>query len=174
MAIMTAQIHRGSAQLNHGGINPSYFLFLPENARAAWILASQNTHPEDRPLPSRVVRMPTPVRLLQDALAMNVLHVCKDETVLEAARAAFDVPLAGRLNLVHDAKGPLERMYEACTEVESFPKLSIALFEDACLAEQLPILADFKMDVEVCRPSFARACSAWTGKTRVAGDLRSR
>jgi hypothetical protein len=172
MATMTAQILIGSAHQNHGGINPSHFLFLSENSRPAWILTPQNIHPDDRPVPPRVVWIPTPDNLLFDALAMIALHVCRDASVLEAAGEAFEDPLAERLELIDDAKGPLDAMYNACRNIEHFPKLVITLFEDARLDEQLPILDDFTMDVEVCRPTFVRAYSAWTKTTRVEGSLR--
>ncbi len=39
MGTHTAQILIGDSHPNHGGIIPSYALFLSENSRAVWILA---------------------------------------------------------------------------------------------------------------------------------------
>ena len=71
MGTFTAQILVGTPDLYHGGIIPTHYLFLSENDRPAWIL-------EDKSGSQNVVWVPTIEDILEDALLMIAVHVCKD------------------------------------------------------------------------------------------------
>ena len=67
MGSFTAQIIVGQAHPNHGGIIPSYYLFLSENSKPAWLLMSENiTSNKDK----QITWFPTVENMLQDALLM--------------------------------------------------------------------------------------------------------
>lgn len=171
MATMTAQILVGGSSQYHGGIIPSHVLYLSENSRPAWILMSHEISSEGPLDTRRVIWIPTVERMLEDALVMISLHVVRDPRVLDAAAACFDRPEGDRLELYDDAKADLEGLYEAARSVEGFPKLVISTFAGSTIAQQLPILQEYSMDVEVCPCGYRREWSQWQNKTIEDGSL---
>ncbi len=87
MATFTAQILVGSPHPNHGGINPTHSLFLSENSRPAWILV--DPYPDSGPRNSRIVWIPTLENMLEDALLMIAVYVCKDDGILVGLTGAL-------------------------------------------------------------------------------------
>ena len=82
MATLTAQILVGSAHPNHDGINPTHYVFLWENDRPAWILVHQNIFKEREENVGRITWIPTIENILEDALLMIAIHVCKNNEVM--------------------------------------------------------------------------------------------
>jgi len=160
MGTYTAQILVGRPHPNHGGLEPTHELFLSENDRPAWIL---------RPLAgegAEIVWIPTVEHTLEDALLQIACHVLKDEGLARALGdpgerlECHDLPESGRREL-----------YGKCKALKWPCKLIISVFEGSTILSQLPVLADYGMDVEVCTPSFSRLSSGWTEGVRTTGSL---
>lgn len=171
MATLTAQILAGSPHPNHGGIDPTHSLFLSENSHPAWILV--DSHSGNGPGDSRIVWIPTLENMLEDALLMIAVHVCKDDGILNHIKSSGTGIESGRVEMYSDTTESQRRqLYEKCREIPGFPKIVISIFKGSSIERQLPILENYTMDVEVCTPIYSRWYSHWQNETRTEGSLR--
>jgi hypothetical protein len=81
LSTITAQILIGTEHPYHGGVNPTHYLFLSENDRAAWILVNENNTGEN-PDVERIVWNPSTENMFEDALFMINLYVEKNKTLI--------------------------------------------------------------------------------------------
>jgi len=172
MATLTAQILVGSAHPNHDGINPTHYVFLWENDRPAWILVHQNIFKEREENVGRITWIPTIENMLEDALLMIAIHVCKNNEVIKLAKSfsakieSDSMELCSNLEETHR-----KRLYEKCRQISDFPKIIISVFRGSTIEKQLSVLEQYKMDVEVCKPIYSRLHSSWTNETRIEGAI---
>ncbi|MEN8242468.1 MAG: hypothetical protein ABFS17_11140 [Chloroflexota bacterium] len=172
MGTFTAQILIGHPHPNHGGINPTHFLFLSENSRPAWVLVNQNIGVEGEFKLEKVTWIPTPGNFLEDAILMIAIHVLKKPEILEAARKINPKIESPRVDLDEDLNEEQRTaLYRACRELPNYYKLAISVFEESSLEENLSILEKYKMDVEVCKVTYSRQYSAWKKETRIEGSF---
>ncbi len=168
MGTLTAQILTGTAHPNHGGINPSHYLFLSENSRSVWILVPQNIiqEPDGQKTPGMIRWIPTTENMLEDALLMIAIHVLRDKTVLERIEKFPKIKSADfvHLNKDIDKKAQLE-LYEICRRIKNRYKAVITVLEGSSIRSQLEILEKYQMDVEVCVSVYLRQYSMWSKGT---------
>jgi hypothetical protein len=172
MATLTAQILVGSPHFYHDGINPTHYLYLSENNRPAWVLVHQNIFDEKQLSTSKITWIPTAEDMLEDALLMIAIHVCKDREILEYAKSFNAKFQKDWLEVYADFKETQRKhLYEKCRAITDFPKVIISVFEGSTLEKQLPVLNQYKMNVEVCRVSYSRLHSSMTNDLRINGSL---
>lgn len=171
MATLTAQILVGTPHPNHGGIYPTHSLFLSENSRPAWILVeaySGNGFGN-----SRITWIPAPENILEDALLMIAIHVCKDDGILELIKSSGTGIESDQVEMYSDTTESQRRqLYKKCREISEFPKIIISIFKGSSIERDLPVLENYTMDVEVCTPIYSRWYSHWQNETRTEGSLR--
>ncbi len=175
MATLTAQILIGSPHPNDDGISPTHYLFLSENSRPAWVLVRQNVFPMNprnrRPF-RKITWIPTLEHMLEDALLMTAVHLLNHEELTQTAKGFCREIDAARVELYPALSAPQrDELYGKCKAISEWPKLVISVFRGSTIREQLPVLKEYKMDVEVCRPCFTRLYSAWEDETSVEGSL---
>ena len=172
MATLTAQILVGEAHPNHDGINPTHYIFLSENNSPAWILVHQNIFKEYGEAAEGIIWIPTVENMLEDALLMIAIHVCKNNEVIKLAKSFSTKIKSDRIELYSDLdETQRKQLYQKCRQVTDFPKIIISVFRDSTIEDQLSVLEQYKMDVEVCTPIFSRRYSAWTNETRIEGTI---
>lgn len=163
---MTAQILVGRAHPNHGGINPSHYLFLSE----ALTLVPQNIFPEEVEDQRRITWIPTRENILEDALLMIGLYVLEDERLLELAHEYFTDFSADRIELHNDIdEDKLEELYQECRKLDYQYKIVINDFDDGRLHHK--VLEEYSMDVNLCTPDYKRWYSRWQDEVRTEGTL---
>lgn len=163
---MTAQILVGRAHPNHGGINPSHYIFLSE----ALTLVAQNIFPEEVEDQRRITWIPTRENILEDALLMIGLYVLEDEKLLKLANEYFTDFSADRIELHKDIDGEkLEELYQECRKLDYQYKIVINDFDDGRLHPK--VLEEYSMDVTVCTPDYKRWYSRWQDEVRTEGTL---
>lgn len=172
MATLTAQILIGWPHPNHDGINPTHYLFLSENDRPAWVLVDQNIAKEERSSLPEITWIPTVENMLQDALLMIGIHIVKSREITEMARGFFSKIEFERVEFYSDLnESQRNRLYRECRKIADFPKIIISVFRGSTIEKQLAVLKHYKMDVEVCRPTYSRLYSSWTKRKRIEGSL---
>jgi hypothetical protein len=172
MAALTARILVGSPHFYHDGINPTHYIYLSENSRPAWVLVNQNVFDEKQLSPSKITWIPTVEHMLEDALLMIAVHICKDRKIIEYAKGFNATIEKSRLEVHSDLKeAQREHLYAKCRAITDFPKVIISVFEGSTIETQLPVLDQYKMDVEVCRVSYSRLHSTMTNELRIKGSL---
>lgn len=172
MATLTAQILVGSPHPNHDGINPTHFLFLSENDRPAWVLVGQNIFQEERSSFHKITWIPTVENMLEDALLMIAIHVCKNREIIEQAKGFSAKIQTDRIEMYSDLKeSQRKQLYQEARQITDFPKVIVSVFRGSTIEKHLSLLEQYKMDVEVCRISYSRLYSSWTNDTRVEGSL---
>lgn len=172
MATLTAQILVGTAHQNHDGINPTHYVFLSENDRPAWVLVHQNIFEEREEDVRRIIWIPTVKNMLEDALLMIAIHVCKNNEVIKLAKSFSPKIESHRMELYSDLNEThRKRLYEKCRQIPDFPKIVISVFRGSTIETQLSVLEQYKMDVEVCTPIYSRLYSSWTNKTKIEGAI---
>ena len=171
MATLTAQMLVGSAHPNHGGINPTHYLFLSENDRPVWILVPQNVLGRGEARSDRVVWIPTLEHMLDDAMLMVAVHVLGHENL--ARRLDSLVEPSDRIVLYDISEDDRQELYALSREALSSGTLKIVLsvLTDSTVLRHVGTLADYAVDVEVCKPAFIRLSSPWTEDTRTEGEL---
>ena len=173
MATLTAQILIGEPHPNHDGINPTHYLYLSENSRPAWVLVHQNIFVEGQNNNSdKITWIPTVENMLEDALLMIAICICKDKQVIELGSDYYEKIESDRVELYTNLDERQRKLiYQKCRDIENFPKIIITTFKGSSIENQLSILELYKMDVEVCTPSYSRLFSRWGNKTNVEGSL---
>lgn len=172
MATLTAQILVGRPHHNHDGLNPTHYVFLSENDRPAWVLVPENIFGDRRKDEGKVTWIPTVENMLEDALLMVVIHVCKHREVMKLAKSFCPKIESDRIELYSDLD-EIQRneLYQKCRQVSDFPKIIISVFKGSTIEKQLGVLEKYKMDVEVCFPIYSRLYSSWVNETRIEGTL---
>lgn len=173
MATFSAQIIVGDAHPNDDGINPTHYVFLSENSRPAWVLVPENIFNRRKSATRKVTWIPTVERMLEDALLMVAIHVMKDSEIVNLAHSLGSNIESERLELYSTFEDShREQLYQKCREITDFPKMVITAFKGSSIETQLPIVEEYGMDLEVCRPFYTRMYSPWTNETRVEGSLK--
>jgi len=173
MATLTAQILVGYPHANHGGINPTHYIFLSENSSPSWVLFHQNVMVENESDIEKITWIPTVENMLEDALLMTAIHVCKNCEILELAKKFCSKIESDWIELYPNFnESQLSELYQKCSEIIDFPKLIIAVFKGSTIENQLSLLEKYKMEVEVCSPMYSRTFSSWRNETKIEGSLR--
>jgi len=168
MATMTAQILIGRGHPNHDGINPTHYLFLSENGAPAWILVNENIFSFNSNR-SKITWIPTVENMLEDAILMIAVHVLKDHKISAMFNSFFENDEA-RIKLYDLQQTQRNELYQQCREHMEGPKLIISVFQDSSIINQLPVLNQYKMDVEICQPTYTRLYSPWGGNIIEKGN----
>jgi hypothetical protein len=145
MATLTAQVLVGSAHPNHGGIEPTHYIFLSENSRPAWLLLHQNIFKEasDDVIATWI---PTVENMLEDLLVMIAIHICQDRQVIELAKSFCTKIESDRIELYSDFEASQrQQLYQKCRNITDFPKIIISVFSGSTIERQLPILEQYQM-----------------------------
>lgn len=172
MATLTAQLLVGHAHPNHGGINPSHYLFLSENDRPAWMLVPQHVFENDTEVEEKVIWVPTVESMLEDALLMIALHVLRDEDIIRLAERYLPNQGGGRVELYENVnKTHLKELHERNRNIQTDYKLVVTAFKDSTILRQLAVLENYRMDLEVCTPTYSRLYSRWEDRTNIEGSL---
>lgn len=170
MGTFTAQILIGLGHPYHDGIEPSHRLYLSENTRPSWILVPETLG--GGPAGNKVTWIPTLENTLEDALLMIGIHVVRDSVLVELASQFIRSQENNWVVMYEDVEPEhLELLYQHCRTLENTFKLVVTVLRGSSIEDQLKVLADYKMDVEVCRPDFVRLYSKWLEQTRVEGEL---
>ena len=165
MATLTAQILIGRSHHNHDGINPTHYLFLSENDRPAWILVDQNVFNGEPTGHSKIIWIPTIENMLEDALLMIAIHVCKNRDLITYAKGFSDRIQTDRIEMYTEfEESQRKQLYQRCKAITDFPKVIVSVFKGSTIEKQLPLMEHYKMDVEVCRVNYSRLNSLWTQK----------
>lgn len=174
MGTFTAQILVGNPHPYHDGIIPIHYLFLSENSRPAWVLVPQNffIQGKDQSIKNKIVWIPTVENMLEDAFLMIAIHLQKNHEIIELAKSFYNNVALDSVELYrHFSECQRTQLYEKCREISVFPKVIISIFRDSTIQRQLPIIAHYKMEVEVCCPIYSRLFSVWSQETRIEGSL---
>ncbi|MEW6265018.1 MAG: hypothetical protein AB1641_18235 [Thermodesulfobacteriota bacterium] len=156
MAILTAQMLVGHGRADRGGIEPTHYLFLAENGRRAWILAPENISGGEAKF-KKIIWLPTEEDLLEDGLLMIAIHVLNDQEVMAAAGRCFRNPDLTALQLLKQVPpAARQQLYSLCQGVKFHTKIVLTIFEGSGLIPQLPRLAKYSVDVDVCRPKYSQ------------------
>ena len=172
MATLTAQILVGRSHSNHDGINPTHYLFLSENDRPAWVLVCQNVFRKERQSHSKITWIPTVENMLEDALLMIAIHICRNREVIQHAKSFNAKIQTDRIEVYADLEESQRKLlYQACRSMSDFPKIIISVFRGSTIEKQLSLFEKYRMDVEVCRVGYSRLYSPWTNDMMVEGSL---
>ena len=166
---MTAQILVGRAHQNHGGINPSHYLFLSENSRPAWILVPQNIFTEENKF-KKITWIPTLEYMLEDALLMIGLYVLEDEKLCDLAEKYFKDFKAKRVALYDDIREEdRKHLYQECRKLDYDFKIVITTFDSKRF--NFKFLEEYSMDLSICTPDYRRWYSVWDKEVHIKGSL---
>lgn len=172
MATLTAQIIVGRAHPNHGGINPTHYLFFSENDRPAWILVPENVFGERSIDIEKTVWIPTVEHALEDGLLMIALHVLQDREIVNLSEEYFGNRGVDRTELYKDiSESQLAELHAKTRTVQGDYKIVVTTLRDSVLEQQLTVLKHYKMDLEACVPVYSRAYSGWRGGMNIEGSL---
>lgn len=172
MATLTAQILIGSPHPNHGGLNPTHYLFLSENSRPAFVLHGHSASGEDKSDAGTITWIPTIENMLEDALLMIAICVCKSPDIVELAKNFCPGIEADWIEVYSALEEPeRKQLYLKCRNMSGFPKIIISVFRGSTIEGQLSELTQYGMDVEVCAPVYSREYSDWANETNVQGSL---
>ena len=109
--------------------------------------------------------------MLEDAFLMIAIHIQKDREIIELAESFYKNAQSDRLELYeHFSDSQRTQLYEMCRQL-SFTKVIITVFRNSTILRQLKIIEQYKMDVEVCCPTYSRLFSVWSKETRIEGSL---
>jgi hypothetical protein len=167
MATYTASILIGHSHPNHSGIIPTHELFLSENSRPAWILVPHMPTEEFR----KKIWIPSVENMLEDALLMINAIVLGNKKIRSSLNQFCKRISAVEIYSVPDIER--RKIYKLSRkEYEGINiKLCLSVYEQSTLKKQLIVLKEYPFEMEVCRTSFSRSHSMWTGKTLRKGIL---
>lgn len=174
MATLRAQILVGQSHQNHGGINPTHYLYLSENSKPAWILVPENIFEdnENSEFSSRIIWIPTIDNILEDALLMIGLYVLKDEKLINMAEKYFNDFNKSKLFLYDEiSKVHLKKMYNVSRELNYFYKVIITTFDKRVLNDQLHVLKNYQIEMSINTPDLQRVFSSWRNEWSYNGDI---
>ncbi|OAT86351.1 hypothetical protein [Desulfotomaculum copahuensis] len=172
MGTYTAQILIGTEHQNHGGIIPSFVLYLSENSKPAWILLPHGINAGGCPKYQKIVWIPTVKNMLEDALLMISINILRDKEIVEMANRIFGEACSDVNNTLYLYNYEnLSQLYKKSRDLESNYKLVITALDNSTILNQLNILEKYKFYVEVCVPVYIRSYSAWSKKITIKGNL---
>ena len=172
MATLTAQILVGTSHQNHGGIEPTHFLFLSENSAPAWVLVPENVFNPENTNINKITWLPTVENMLEDALLMIAINVLKDKEISELAKEHFKRDIHGSLALYQDIDpSALKTLYQKCRKLKNRYEIVLTVLEGSSIRGQLKVLNSYGIDMEVCTPRYFRNYSAWTDEVITMGSL---
>ena len=162
MATWTAQILVGLAHPNHGGINPSYQLFLSENSRPCW-----ECFPIFPPRLGEVLKNeghtvwipPGPGSILECCLLMVALH-CFDpmarlpvnKELVSSAKSMSKKIMDKFVDMSILTDKQFKELYDMAKKIElnDSDKLIVTVLAGSSITERLKELKKHKYDFEVC------------------------
>jgi hypothetical protein len=158
MSTFTAQILVGMPDSQLGGIIPTHFLFLSENTRPEWILVPENVFKEGfRSGFDKITWIPTAESIMEDALLMIVVHIVRDQEIKTMSEQFLRNKFVDFADLDKDITSEnLKRLHEICRQVDLPYKVVITALKGSSIGSQHEVVEKYKMDVEVCTPSFSR------------------
>jgi hypothetical protein len=176
---MTAQIAAGTADLWDDGIRPTNLLWLTEDDDYVplWTLIEVYRaiygHPPVAPRePTRSTARPIrwlsghPDRMLRDGLLMLALHVFRIERIVAAAKEiAPGLTASEHLLLGELDQARLAELDEHCMATEFPGKLAVTVLDGSMLHDHLPVLADYKVQLEVCTVTYSHTWGGLAGTT---------
>lgn len=172
MATMTAQILVGMPHPNHGGINPTHYLFLSENSRPAWQLIAHTINPVGNGPGNRLIWIPTLEHMLEDAFLMIAIHVVQNHAIVALAEGFNPNAQADGLELYEAfTESQREKLYATCRGVTEYPKVIISAFRGSHILGQLQTVQQYQMDVEVCPVRYSRLHNQWDQEVQIDGTL---
>ena len=174
MSTMVAQMAVGHSDMYHGGIIPTHTAWLSTNGRPAWVLNptrwGQAPDDPDADLPqwtqAEVVWVPhRPETILEDGLLLLSIHVLRDPSILDRVDvAAPALRNAGFSDLTELDPMLLEELRDRVKSNDFDYKIVLSLWEGNSIKEQLPALADYSMQLEVCTPTYTRTWGGFTSR----------
>jgi len=165
MSTVSATILVGTADQNHGGIDPTHQLLLNENDRPSWSLFRLHSA---RP---QAVWIPTIEDMLEDGLLMVGLLVAQDARLLAAA-TAFRRGDSERIEMYDDVvESDRRRLYELCRNLGPSTKTVITVLRGSSVEGQLGVLRKYQFGVEVCPSVYCREYSTWSQSVAEHGTL---
>lgn len=169
MSMITAQLLIGTGHQNHGGINPSFTLYLHENSRPAWELIKFKN--EQKASKQNLVWIPTVENMLEDALLMIAVHVLKNEDIIGELSYLKDLERVEMYKDIPTEK--LQKLYQLSREISKKYeyKIVLTILEGSSLGTQIKIFEQYDMDVEVCTMKYSRFYSKWAKEQIIKGNL---
>ena len=172
MATLTAQILIGEPHPFKDGIIPSHYLFLSENSQPSWKLVKTNIYQVNNKKFPEIKWNPTVENMIEDGLLMVAIHIIKNKEIIKIAKDFSSKIDSQTLELYSDLNDKQrDILYEKCRELSVFPKLIISIFRSSTIEKQLAVLEKYKMEVEVCTPTYSRLYSGSVKNERIEGSL---
>lgn len=175
MSTLTAQILAGIGHPNDDGILPQGTLALFENSRPFWQLDMRRDRLMGRPRapePRRTWIPSCPERILEEGLLMLALYVWPQPALIEQARGILRNDLsAPRQDLTTFNSDALAALCEAAHALPALGKVVITVLTGSSLRDQLPHLAQWPLEAEVCTPRWWRMRNQWEADPRIGGSL---
>lgn len=175
MATLTAQILAGIGHPNDDGLLVHASMALYENSRPSWQLDVRQPRPAHSAAalgPRRVWIPSHPERILEEGLLMLSLYVWRQQAVRRMARDQADLDLrAPRLDLTQLDPTTLNALDEVARGQPCPGKLAVMVLTGSSLRPQLPRLADWRLEAEVCTPQWWRMQNQWEASPRTGGSL---
>ncbi|GGA90310.1 hypothetical protein [Ornithinibacillus halotolerans] len=176
MGTFTAQILVGQKHSYDGGIlNISHVLYLSENNRPAWVLVPMDIFSEHKEMvEKRVTWIPTVENMLEDALVMVGLYVLKDNKLRELTNQYLETEKDDFVELYDIPQHKRQELYNYVKTIEGSHKIMLSVFRGSTIANQLPVLEEFKNDIEVCTSVYTKEFSLWSKQYEISGHLDSK
>ncbi|HEY4552609.1 MAG TPA: hypothetical protein VIG80_05405 [Bacillaceae bacterium] len=172
MGAITAQILIGKAHANDGGINPEYQMFLSENSAPVWLLKKLDIFSRKDSDAQTIKWIPTVEHMLEDAVLMIGLYAAKDKQLLQMESEYFNRKEKGITELYRDVTpSGLEMLRRRARQLEHGYKITLSIFYGSSIRSQTEVLKEYKTDVEVCMPVYAREYSVWSKQVEEKGKL---
>jgi hypothetical protein len=102
------------------------------------------------------------------------LFVCKDQELLNLANQVFKKPLNEFQAINDDMVGidDLRKLHKMCRlRMRSECKLFITILNGSSINREIPVLADYPMEVDVATVRYSRSFSIWERKMKEWGSL---
>jgi hypothetical protein len=171
MATLTAQILIGEPHPFKDGIIPSHYLFLSENSMPSWKLVKTNIYQVNNKFPE-IEWNPTVENMLEDGLLMVAIHIVKNKEIIKMAKDFSSKIDSQSLELSIELNNKQrDILYQKCRDLPVFPKLIVSVFRSSTIEKQLVVLENYKMEVEVCTPTYSRLFAGMGNNERIEGSL---
>ena len=146
---------------------------MKENDQPSWNLVRANVFQESKTYKlSKIVWKPTLENMLEDALLMVAIHVMKNKEIIKIAKDYSSKIESQLLELYSDLNNKQrDILYQKCRELSEFPKIIISVFRSSTIEGQITVLEKYKMEVEVCTPTYSRLYSGSDKNERIEGSL---
>ena len=177
MATITAQIQVGHGHQNHGGINPSHYLFLSENSRPAWILVPQNVFPVEREEKNiknedRIVWIPSQEGMLEDAILMIAYYILQDKKVCDILDEYLGNKPKDSIEVHSDIPEEVRtELYQICRSFKIKYKILVLVMDGSAIYAQIKALDLYNMDLEICSSVYSRFSNPFKDETIETGVI---